>query len=83
MMKDLFKMRGRKLPGPEVYELACKKCDYEETVQLANGIEVLTMSADEAEKDRPREVETLPKRCPRCGAALKRSKVPVCLHWHG
>ncbi|MGI5922309.1 MAG: hypothetical protein ACOX9E_00015 [Lentisphaeria bacterium] len=82
MMKDLFKMRGRKSLNPEVYELACKKCEYEETVQLANSIVTLPIFSYEAEEDVPRQVESLPKRCPRCGAAVKRSKVPICLHWH-
>jgi len=81
MMNDLFKLRGRKPPAPKLYDLACRKCDYKEMVRLVDDIVVLDMQADATEAESPRQVESLPKVCPRCGATLKHSKVPVFVQY--
>lgn len=81
MMNDLFTLRWRKPPAPKLYDLACRKCDYQETVRLVDDIVVLHQQADATGAESPRQVESLPKVCPRCGASLKHSKVPVFMQY--
>ena len=81
MMNDLFKLRWRKPPAPKLYDLSCRKCDYKEMVRLVDDIVVLEIQPKDAQAAEPRQVETLPTVCPRCGATLKHSKVPVFVQY--
>ena len=62
--------------NPEFYAMSCPKCGWQETLELSNcEMDVITLDG-EAPKG-PRSVTELPKRCPECGARLKKEKLPI------
>ena len=62
--------------NPEFYAMSCPKCGWEETLELDPcEMDVITLDG-EAPKG-PRSVTELPKRCPKCGAKLKKEKLPI------
>lgn len=62
--------------NPEFYAMSCPKCGWEETLELTPcEMDVITLDG-EAPKG-PQSVTELPKRCPECGARLKKEKLPI------
>lgn len=62
--------------GPAFYHMTCTKCDFEKEYELARDYTVVH-NPDCDETDSPEVVEELPKVCPKCGAKLKKEKIPV------
>ena len=62
--------------NPEFYAMSCPQCGWKETLELAPcEMDVITLDG-EAPKSL-RSVTELPKRCPECGARLKKEKLPI------
>lgn len=62
--------------GPEFYHINCTKCDFEKEYELARDYTIIHDS-DSNETDSPEVVDELPKVCPKCGAKLKKEKIPI------
>ena len=62
--------------NPEFYEMSCPQCGRKETFELS-PCEMDVIALDDNAPKGPRIVTELPKRCPKCGAGLKRKKLPI------
>lgn len=73
-----FPFRRRNI-GPEFYRMSCPACGFEREYELARNYEVVR-NPDCDRADDPEIVEELPERCPKCGAPLKKEKIPVRIY---
>ena len=62
--------------GPEFYRMTCTKCDFDKQYELARDYTIIH-DPDSDETDSPEVVDALPKACPKCGARLKKEKIPI------
>ena len=62
--------------NPEFYAMSCPKCGWKELLELA-PCEVDVITPDGEPYRGPRIVTELPKRCPACGARLKKEKLLI------
>ena len=60
---------------PEFYRLSCSKCFWEEDFELEPR-EMARGALSSALPDKLRHVSVLPKKCPLCGARLRKTKFP-------
>ncbi len=63
-------------PGPEYYQMTCTKCDFDRKYELARNYTVIG-NPEEKDSEMYEIVEKLPEVCPKCGAKLKKEKLPV------
>ena len=63
-------------PGPDFYHICCTQCDFDKQYELARDYTIIH-NPDCDQTDSPEVVEELPKVCPKCGAKLKKKKLPV------
>lgn len=66
----------RRNSGPEFYRMTCTECDFDKQYELARDYTIIH-DPDSDETDSPEVVDALPKACPKCGARLKKKKIPV------
>lgn len=66
--------------GPEFYRMTCPKCGFSREYHLAKDVTVIR-NPDCDHSDDPEIVEKLPGVCPKCGARLKKKKLPVIIRY--
>ena len=66
----------RRNSGPEFYHMTCTKCNFAKQYELARDYTVIH-DPNYDETDSPEVVDALPKLCPKCGARLKKEKIPI------
>lgn len=71
---------GRGNNGPHFYRLLCRKCAYEEVVELTDSTETVCVNPDCDHSQNPRPVDKLPKQCPHCGASVKAQRLPCKIY---
>ena len=71
----------RKHIEPKIFRVYCPKCDYEETLEIESPNVFVHENTDCDHSNVPRMVAELPKICPKCGAKLKKEKIPVMLRY--
>ena len=62
--------------NPEFYEVNCPKCGWGDILEL-DPCEMDVITLDGKPPRGPRCVTTLPKKCPKCNARLKKTKLPI------
>ncbi len=62
--------------GPEFYHMTCTKCDFDKQYELARDYTVVH-NPECDQTDFPEVVDKLPEVCPKCGAKLKKEKIPI------
>lgn len=62
--------------NPEFYRMSCTKCGWEDAFEL-EPCETITIALPGTPPDRWHHVTELPRRCPKCGARLKKEKLPI------
>ena len=63
-------------PCQEYYRMSCAQCDFDRKYELAKNYVVWRNPECDHSND-PEIVEELPKDCPKCGAKLKKEKLPA------
>ena len=71
----------RKRIEPNIFRVFCPKCEYEETLEIGSQDVVVHENPDCDHSNAPRMVAELPKACPKCGAKLKKEKIPVIIRY--
>lgn len=66
----------RRASGPEFYRMTCPECGFARTCELERDRETVRDS-DGGRRDDPEIVAELPAVCPKCGAKLRKEKIPV------
>ena len=66
----------RRNSAPEICRLTCAKCGFDHQYELARNCTVLH-DPEGDDPDTPEVVDALPKACPKCGARLKKEKIPI------
>ena len=67
---------GRKQKTLEFYMVNCTKCEWTEPFVLAPCEMIVIPAPGETEPQGPQHVTELPKRCPKCGARVEKTKIP-------
>lgn len=61
---------------PEFYHMSCTECDFDKQYELARNYTIVH-NQDCDQSNYPEIVDELPKVCPKCGAKLKKEKLPL------
>ena len=75
---DIFR---RKALEPKIYLMSCGNCDFSEQFELENKSLQVCHNPELDHSQEPQMLAELPKLCPKCGAKLKKTRVPVKIRY--